>query len=903
MTELTAVAPKSVWQRSIKVDFRKMFMAVGKVAVDLATLSWDSVAKDGLGAVDALGLAETPGQAAGRLLGRALTRAVVELIEPYRRDLPEQLRDFGPEIEAFLTEREYELDERFLEHPRDLPIVADFQHAFEHWLKFVDMRGHVASTIAARLPARFVYALHRECIERRADHVRLFEALEGKFTSAWQRERSWEEYRHYVESTLAEPVFGEDFGLAQIFQWPRAYHEERPHAGRRERHEQEHKLRHVVGLCEALDRWLGERDSLDAVRVLSGDPGAGKTSFTRMYAAHRLASGDRVLLIPLHMLNVGHDLYESIKSLCAATAPYPGEPFDGDVPLLLILDGLDELSRQGSSGAQLARDFYQHVQQLVTTRNQGGLRLRVIVSGRPIAVQELETDARKTGQLLYLLPYAIGETSRQGWKWADPDRRLAVDQRHAWWMRYGELTGSGEIGLPEALAGESLFETTIQPLLGYLLALVYRDAVSRGQTIERDVSRNEIYARLLKSVYERDYDKPAGGHKAVRGLEREEFEELLEEMALVAWHADTRVVRAKAVEAACKRSGLDGVLDRYVKHSHAGVAQLFTAFYFRRSGGRAGDDEAFEFTHKSFAEYLVARRFVAQLAIAARDLAARGTSRGRLTQGKDMSAVLLDWLTVFGPSPITRELVGYLETEIRLRSDGEQTARAWQGVCKAMIEEVLREDMPCERVTGLRFGEMLRWSANAEFALLVLLQGCSSVTQEITVIDWGGPKACKDWLARLRALNTMTPLTLSWISLWGLNLWGADLEEAYLVHADLLNTWLARAYLESANLMNANLQRATLIDAYLLNANLQNANLQNANLESAYLLNANLKNANLESANLESANLENANLESANLESANLKNANLAGADLRGCSVTPEQLATSRGAPRFGPKA
>jgi len=83
------------------------------------------------------------------LLARALTRAVVELIEPYRRDLPEQLGDFGPEIEAFLTEREYELDERFLEHPRDLPIVADFQHAFEHWLKFVDMRGHVASTIAA----------------------------------------------------------------------------------------------------------------------------------------------------------------------------------------------------------------------------------------------------------------------------------------------------------------------------------------------------------------------------------------------------------------------------------------------------------------------------------------------------------------------------------------------------------------------------------------------------------------------------------------------------------------------------------------------------------------------------------------------------------------------------------
>jgi hypothetical protein len=48
----------------------------------------------------------------------------------------------------------------------------------------------------------------------------------------------------------------------------------------------------------------------------------------------------------------------------------------------------------------------------------------------------------------------------------DPERRLSSDQRHAWWQRFGELTATPHAGLPEALALQSLIETTRPPLLG-----------------------------------------------------------------------------------------------------------------------------------------------------------------------------------------------------------------------------------------------------------------------------------------------------------------------------------------------------------------------------------------------------------------------------------------------------
>jgi hypothetical protein len=641
--------PTSIWNRPIKLNLGGLFTALGKAAVDVATGNRTEATKDVVDVVAAFGLTRGLEEQAGLLISRALIRAVDVLIEPYRADFPAVLFpgpiNFSEEMNPALTRLRLTLDERFLEHPRDLAIVGEFQALVEQWLGHVDLQGRSAKTIAARLPEHFVYALHRECIEHGVDYSELFAAMRSEFSDAWRRERSWLEYEHWFRSELAEPVFAEDFGLEQIFIWPRAYYIEvgqqrtdgsprAPWSARTWSGEKGEERRHVVELRETLDSWLSERSREHAIRVISGEPGAGKSSFARMFAAHRMALGDRVLLVPLHTLSVTADLIEAITKLCHDTPPYPDAPFSkaGKAPLLLILDGLDELAKQGHTGTRLALDFARHVQQAVDTRNRASLRLRVLC-GRPIAVQDVESDFRTTGQILHLLPYFVSTEAQS--EWTDPDDRLAVDQRDAWWRKYGELTGRGHGGLPDELAGESLVETTCQPLLGYLLALVHRDAIAKGKAFDHDVSRNEIYGSLIASVHQRDYNKPGSGHAALRGITLDEFQALLEEMALAAWHQDTRIVSVAAVERLCEKSGLAGRLREYASASQAGVGQLFTAFYFRRQGARAGDDESFEFTHKSFAEYLVARRFVREVAVAAEELAERDTSKGWRMRGKD----------------------------------------------------------------------------------------------------------------------------------------------------------------------------------------------------------------------------------------------------------------------------
>ncbi len=916
MTGIEVKPPKTVWQRDVKFDWAPLVSALGKLAVDGGTANWAEAGKTAIDVAAAIGLARTAEEQAWLLISRALMRAVVELIAPYQKDFPVEPVDFEKEIKGSLTTLEMTIDDRFLANPAELEIVKEFGVLVERWLNLVNLRGRTAATIVARLPAHFVYALHQERGDHRDEYDRLFAELDTEFSAAWQRERSWLEYHNWFARDLQSPLFDEDFGLAQIFLWPRAYFvdtvDDQSSRARGPR-EPAAKPCHVVDLHSALDHWLAAESRADTIRVISGDPGAGKSSFARMYAAHRITKGDRVLLIPLKTLDVAGDLIENVTRLCGTTPPYPNGPFeDGAKPLLLILDGLDELAKQGQIGTRLALDFARHVQTVVTSRNQGSLHLRVLLCGRPIAVHDTESEFRATGQVLHLLPYVMSSESKSARTWVDPDGKLAADQRGEWWRKYGELTGTGHTGLPKELAGDALIETTGQPLLGYLLALVHRDANAKGETFS-DVTRNTIYRRLIKAVYERDYNKPFAGHTASRDVTLEQFERLLAQMALAAWHEDTRVVRVAAVKQLCENSGQAALLDEYAQAAQGGVAQLFTAFYFRRQGSRSASEETFEFTHKSFAEYLVARRFVSELVNAADDLADRDASaKDRRPRGKTEDEILLDWLGVFGPTAITPDLIEYLETEVRLA--GIDVAKCWQATLIRLINRMLREGMPCERVTpSLRFVEMMHWARNAEWALLRMLRSCSEVTEAISKIDWPSTAASGDWVRWLKTQKGGGKgLPLSRVGLAGQVLECADLTNADLRHADLTDAYLTDADLTNADLMYADLTNANLTDADLTDADLMyaslmyaglmyadltSADLRHADLMYADLMYADLMYANLTNADLRHASLMYADLRHASLTDADLTDADLANADLRGANVTPEQLAMTRGIP------
>ena len=120
---------------------------------------------------------------------------------------------------------------------------------------------------------------------------------------------------------------------------------------------------------------------------------------------------------------------------------------------------------------------------------------------------------------------------------------------------------------------------------------------------------------------------------------------------------------ATVVATVCKQSGLERKLAAFERGAEKGAISLLAAFYVRQAGFAAGES-SFEFTHKSFGEFLVARRLVRALRTIVREL----TDREReLDDGWDKSQALAHWAELTGPTSLDYDLFAFLE---RLRSQG-----------------------------------------------------------------------------------------------------------------------------------------------------------------------------------------------------------------------------------------
>ena len=325
-----------------------------------------------------------------------------------------------------------------------------------------------------------------------------------------------------------------------------------------------------------------------------------------------------------------------------------------------------------------------------------------------------------------------------------------------------------------------------------------------------------------------------------------------------------------------------------------------TAFYFRQSGHDHSGENTFEFTHKSFGEYLTAKRIVREVKLIDKKLADR---KNDPDEGWDERQALHRWALLCGASAMDEYLFNFVMDEVRLQmlQDSSEVAK-WQKTFCELIGFMMKHGMPMELLSPRPdFQEENRQACNAEDSLLAVLGSFQRLTKTVSVIQFPSKQAFGALLARLRGQriggsNPMSFHCLSYLDLShcifhirdffssdfrGANLQGSDFSLACLSLSNLHKVNLFKAVLYNANLSNADLSNADLSNTDLEGANLERANLRETNLERANLERANLERANLERANLEGANLERANLEGANLRETNLEGANLEGANLK----------------------
>ena len=593
------------------------------------------------------------------------------------------------------------------------------------------------------------------------------------------------------------------------------------------------------------------------------------------------AENIRILFIPLHLFDPTGDLVDAVGKFIRYDKYLSHNPLDReqkDAKLLIIFDGLDELAMQGKLGAEVAKSFIGEVQKTVNffNRQDRQARLQVIISGRPVVISSNRDELRKTEQILHFLPYIFDKNTRYDYQ--DKEYLLGEDQRNSWWQKYGLVTGKNYTAMPEELKLDSLVEITSQPLLNYLVALSYvrskDDAIEDKDKIifSEETNLNSIYQDLLKSVYDRGWDTDQ--HPTLKGVEYKNFVRILEEIALAAWHGNGRTTTVKEIESHCESSGLKKLLEIFAEGAKSGVTSLLTAFYFRQSGYGRDGDRTFEFTHKSFGEYLTARRIVRELSKIHKQLKNRDEDPD---EGWDEKQALTRWIINCGMSAIDEYLFKFICDEIALYKT--EIVKQWQETLNKLISFMLRQGLPMERINPRPdYQGECRQGRNTEEALLIVVNACARRTKEISKINWQSKFSFGKWLSRLQNHaadddKIIINQCLNWL----------DLEGAYLVRANLEGAILVRA-----NLRGAILEGAHLKGAHLVMANLVRVNLKGAILEGAILKGAHLERANLEGANLEGANLEGANLKGSNLDWANLEGANLRGAILEGAIMDDE---------------
>ena len=348
------------------------------------------------------------------------------------------------------------------------------------------------------------------------------------------------------------------------------------------------------------------------------------------------------------------------------------------------------------------------------------------------------------------------------------------------------------------------------------------------------VSLNAIYADLIAAVYERAYEKQRTW-KPISHMSSEDFSRVLEEIGLAAWHGDGRTTTVKAIQERCEESGLGKLLTEFKEGAEAGVTRLLAAFFFRRQGVNAEGDSTFVFTHKSFGEYLAAKRIFVAVETIMEEMDRRAQRPGK---GWDEKASLKHWLEICSPSPMTTYIHNFLIKECMMKDPG--VMRQFQDRFAALFSYNLNFGPPVEQLKPVPFQEMLVLARNAEEALLAALNAFAQVTGETSQIKPATSSIFGAWLKRIQGqrVDETSPLVASCLS-------HLNLEGAYLHTGDF----------NGANLMRTNLRDAKLVAASFVDASLRGADLSEALLSCAVFVDADLHDINLSGASLDHANL------------------------------------------------
>jgi uncharacterized protein YjbI with pentapeptide repeats len=876
MDSLIVSKPISVLNSSMKVNFREFFNSLGKAVVGGVFLDSKEVMSNSYEALMALGLEKDINQITWLLIYRSISKAISNIVE----ESHELLEATEVDIEAMvlridfsLENKTFDVDRNFFHNPKTLRIIKDVAIPFGQWLEGFGLHERQIKSLVERLPSYFVLALHEEWKSKSDEYKCVSGFFESPFMKANERELSWFRYAAYLRKETEKRMFDEAFSLKRIFVPLRAYYNQSTNEVEEVEDvdftiPQQNK-RIVVNLEEELDKWLTTSDKNDAFRIISGGPGSGKSSFAKIYAAKLTESqGIPVLFIPLHHFELTDDLIDAVGRFIQFDKYLNHNPLDpqtGEERIIIFFDGLDELSKQGKLANEIARQFIEEVQRKVDRFNMHETRIQVIMTGRELSVQQNKEQFRRPKQVLEILPYYINRDEIRKHKYSDPDDLLTIDQRDIWWKLYGLASGYEFNEIPDSLRGENLEEITSQPLLNYLVALSF---IRNKVDFSKENNLNEIYKDLLQAVYERGWANSK--HPSIKDTTLEQFIRILEVIAVSVWHGTGRTTTIRDIEDYLNNNGLKELLNRFQEGAARGVTRLLTAFYFRESGFNNLGDNTFEFTHKSFGEYLTSRRIILSLKKISKMVSRREEDPD---DGWDDKTSVVYFISLCGFAKVDKYLINYIDGELRYLSE-DQLCEIQKSLVK-LLNYCIKHDVPVDRIDPRpSFNYERQYSINTYEALLILLSLTSKHVSTSLNIEWADKNAFGNILKmitgqRLGATNAIIMSHLRYFDITD-----QCLDIADLFKADLSYTKFENGSMHYANSVRSSFEGAVLNGSIFNYSLLNRVNFSNSKMQSVELYDVQARQSNFSNTDLEYARLFNTDFSGANFENASARNLN-----------------------------
>lgn len=234
---------------------------------------------------------------------------------------PEDFNQLMKNLATRIETRTYTVEPDFFAAPNSLKLLDDVSHELSAWSSNFG-RTQMPGDCRSKIEKHFLAGLHRTWTKGAGRFLSLQQALNSPFTPYLKIQQEIDGYLQFVEEQFTElRLIGQDeddpkaVTLAQVFVQLRAYIEEGDFSQERDflreldvptsnidPSRKETKKR-VVQFFETLDGWIQVSDRRDALRIVSGGPGIGKSSSMRAFAARTARSGSVYpILVPLQKL-------------------------------------------------------------------------------------------------------------------------------------------------------------------------------------------------------------------------------------------------------------------------------------------------------------------------------------------------------------------------------------------------------------------------------------------------------------------------------------------------------------------------------------------------------------------------------------------------------------------------